>query len=74
MDRRNQLLLTSQLSGETTSELPLVTDGHQTKENRMKKIPADSPPRCLKREITPFPIQPKRTTLKRGRGTKKPHS
>jgi hypothetical protein len=26
VDRRNQILLTSQLSDETTSELPLITD------------------------------------------------
>jgi hypothetical protein len=37
MDRKNQILLTSQSPGEITSEHPLVTDGLKTKESKKKK-------------------------------------
>jgi hypothetical protein len=36
MDKRNQILLTRQSSGETSSELLLVTIAHKTKTSRKK--------------------------------------
>jgi hypothetical protein len=37
-DRRNQILLTSQSPGKTTSELPFVMNAHKTKERGKKPI------------------------------------
>jgi hypothetical protein len=43
VDRRNQIQLIGQLSGETTSELPLVTDCPSDQGKWKKKHPGDSP-------------------------------
>jgi hypothetical protein len=66
MDRRNQILLTSQSPGEITSEHPLVTDGLKTKESKKKKKkkkkrknpPAISAPSFPTEVAVPFPTSP----------------
>jgi hypothetical protein len=56
MKRRNQILLTSQSSGETTSELPLVMDSpHDQGKWTIKGPSAISPTICLTRGAAPFP-------------------
>jgi hypothetical protein len=71
VERRNQILLTSQPSGVTTSELQLTTDSSSDKESRKNKILDDLSPSCLTRGAALLPTQPRIPTLRRDRDTKK---
>jgi hypothetical protein len=54
VDRRNQILLTSQLSYETTSKLLFITDGPKT-QGKEGKNPTVISPSSSPREVAPFP-------------------
>jgi hypothetical protein len=68
--RRNQIPLTSQPSGETTSELPFVTDGpsdqgkqEQTNKHKTKKASIRIPPKLFDKRGSTLPHTAQNTTF-----------
>jgi hypothetical protein len=71
VDRWHQILLTSQLPGETTSELPLITDSPSDQEKQEKNPSTQLPPNFLTREAAhPSPLS-QNTNLEKRWGTGK---